>query len=330
MTVPSLFFHLAENFGLIVGAAFLLLSWSAFQKILFKKSNESEKILLILFFGAFGVIGTYMGIPIHGAIANLRAIAVISGGLFGGPIVGMGAGFIAGAHRFLIDMNGFTSIPCGLSTFLEGMAAGLVSIRLKKGILNWKAAVLIGVIGETMHMLITLAMAKPYAEAWVLIKIISIPMITLNSIGAGLFVQIIRSVLKDREKIGSIQAQKALNIANRTVSHLRFGLTPESAAATAQIIYDTISVAAVSLTNDTHILTFTGAGNDHHQAGQKIKTRSTCEVLATGEPVFRKTGNEIGCSVAGCPLMSAIIIPLRKGGDVIGTLKLYGDTDMVS
>lgn len=327
MTVSNLFFRLAENFGLIVGAAFLLLSWSAFQKILFKKSNESEKLLLILFFGTFGIIGTYMGVPIYGAIANLRAIAVIAGGLVGGPIVGIGAGLIAGVHRFLIDMHGFTSLPCGLSTFLEGMAAGLISVRLKNGILNWKAAVLIGVVGETAHMLITLGMAKPYAEAWTLIKVIAIPMITLNSIGAGLFVQIIRSVLKDREKIGSIQAQKALNIANRTVSYLRFGLTPESAAATARIIYDTISVAAVSLTDDTHILTFVGAGNDHHQAGQTIKTKSTIEVLATGEPVFLKSGSRIGCSVAACPLMSAIIIPLRKGGQVIGTLKLYGNDD---
>lgn len=328
MTVIHLFFDLAQNFGLIVGAAFLLLSWSAFQKILFKQSDEAEKLLLILFFGTFGVVGTYMGVPIHNAIANLRAIGVIAGGLFGGPLVGMGAGLIAGGHRFLIDIGGFTSLPCGLSTFLEGVAAGLISIRLKNNILNWRAAVLIGILGESVHMLITLALARPYAEAWALVKVIAIPMITLNSIGAGLFVQIIRSVLKDREKIGSIQAQKALNIANRTVSHLRFGLTPESAAATARIIYDTISVAAVSLTNDTHVLTFVGAGNDHHQTGQEIKTKSTCEVLATGNPAFLKSGNKIGCTKTGCPLKSAIIIPLRKGGEVIGTLKLYGDKNM--
>jgi len=328
MTVIQLFIDLAENFGLIVGAAFLLLSWSAFQKILFKQSDEAEKLLLILFFGTFGVIGTYVGVPIHNAIANLRAIGVIAGGLFGGPLVGMGAGLIAGGHRFLIDINGFTSLPCGLSTFLEGVAAGLISIRLKDNILNPKAAVLIGVIGESAHMLITLALAKPYAEAWALVKVVAIPMITLNSIGAGLFVQIIRFVLTDREKIRSIQAQKALNIANRTVSHLRFGLTPESAEATARIIYDHISVAAVSLTNNTHILTFIGAGNDHHQADQKIKTKSTCKVLETNTPVFLKSGNKIGCSVTGCPLKSAIIIPLRKGGEVIGTLKLYGDKNM--
>jgi two-component system, LytTR family, sensor histidine kinase LytS len=328
MTVIHLFIDLAENFGLIVGAAFLLLSWSAFQKILFKQSDEAEKLLLIIFFGTFGVIGTYAGVPVHNAIANLRAIGVIAGGLFGGPLVGAGAGLIAGGHRFLIDINGFTSLPCGLSTFLEGVAAGLISTRLKDNILNPKAAVLIGIIGESAHMLITLALARPYAEAWVLVKVVAIPMITLNAVGAGLFVQIIRFVLKDREKIRSIQAQKALNIANRTVSHLRFGLTPESAAATAQIIYDNISVAAVSVTNNTHVLTFIGAGNDHHQAGQEIKTKSTCEVLETGTPVFLKSGNKIGCTKTGCPLKAAIIIPLRKGGEVIGTLKLYGDKKM--
>ncbi len=328
MTVLHLLITLAEHFGLIVGIAFLLLSWGTFQKILFKQSTRVEKFLLILFFGAFGVFGTYMGVPIQNAIANLRAIGVIAGGLFGGPIVGIGAGLIAGGHRILIDIGGFTSIPCGLSTLLEGLAAGLISIRLKENILDWRVAVIIGILGESAHMLITLALAKPFADAWALVSVIAIPMISVNSIGAGLFVQIIRFVLKDREKRSAIQARKALNIANNTVRFLRSGLTRESAEATVKIIYDQISVAAVSITNSTHILAFTGAGVDHHQAGKMITTVSILKALRTGKPIFLKTGIKIGCKVPGCPLKSAIIIPLRKGKTVIGALNLYGDKNI--
>jgi len=225
MTITELLITLFKNFGIIAAAAFLLLSWGAFRKLVLKETTLKDKFVLILFFGTFGMLGTYVGVPVEeGGIANLRAMAVITAGLFGGPVVGIGAGLITGGHRILIDIGGFASIPCGLSTFLEGMAAGLISARLKEkeSILNWRLAVVIGLAGETIHMLIVLALARPFEIALHLVEIVSFPMILLNSMGAGLFVEIIRVVLKGREKIASIQAQKALNIANLTLSHLRY------------------------------------------------------------------------------------------------------------
>lgn len=219
MTITGLLITLFENFGIIAAAAFLLLSWGAFRKLVLKETTLKDKFVLILFFGTFGILGTYVGVPIEGAIANLRAIAVITAGLFGGPLVGMGAGLIAGGHRILIDIGGFTYIPCGLSTFLEGLAAGLISARLKdkESVLNWRLAVLIGFVGESLHMLMVLALARPFSSALDLLRIISIPMILINALGAGLFVQIINIVLRDRVRRASIQAQKALDIANKTV-----------------------------------------------------------------------------------------------------------------
>ncbi len=327
MTITGLLITLFKNFGIIAAAAFLLLSWGAFRKLVLKETSLKDKFVLIIFFGAFGILGTYVGVPVEGGIANLRAMAVITAGLFGGPVVGIGAGLIAGGHRILIDIGGFTCIPCGLSTFLEGMAAGLISAKLrdKESILNWRLAVVIGLAGETIHMLMVLALARPFENALHLVEIVSIPMILLNSIGAGLFVEIIRVVLKGREKIASIQAQKALNIANLTVSHLRSGLNLETAGATAKIIFDNISVAAVSITGIDRILAFIGAGEDHHKAGQKIQTKSTKVVVDTGRPLFIKNKSKIGCDVADCPLQSAIIVPLKKSGNIIGALKLYGD-----
>ena len=327
MTITELLITLFKNFGIIAAAAFLLLSWGAFRKLVLKETTLKDKFVLVLFFGTFGILGTYVGVPVEGGIANLRAMAVITAGLFGGPLVGIGAGLIAGGHRILIDIGGFTCIPCGLATFLEGMAAGLISARLKdkESILNWRLAVVIGLAGETIHMLIVLAIARPFQNALHLVEIVSFPMIFLNSIGAGLFVEIIRVVLKGREKIASIQAQKALNIANLTLSHLRSGLNLETASATAKIIFDNISVAAVSITGTDRVLAFIGAGDDHHKAEQKIQTKSTKVVVDTGKPLFIKNKSRIGCDVADCPLQSAIIVPLKKSGNTIGALKLYGD-----
>jgi len=331
MTITELLISLFENFGIIAAAAFLLLSWGAFRKLVLKETTLKDKFVLILFFGTFGILGTYVGVPVEGAIANLRAMAVITAGLFGGPLVGMGAGLIAGGHRILIDIGGFTYIPCGLSTLLEGLAAGLISARLKdkKSVLNWRLAVLIGFVGESLHMLMVLALARPFTSALDLLRIISIPMILINTLGAGLFVQIINIVLRDRAKRASIQAQKALNIANKTVSHLRSGLNLDTARITAQIIFDNISIAAVSITDDDRILAFIGAGDDHHKAGQKIQTSSTEVVVETGKPLFIKNKSKIGCNITGCPLQSAIIIPLKKSGNIVGALKLYGDKDVL-
>lgn len=324
MTVAHLLATLFEHFGLVVSAAFILLSWGAFTKLVLKQTTYVDKIVLILFFGAFGILGTYAGTPIMGAIANFRAIGVITGGLFGGPLVGAGAGLIAGGHRFLIDMHGFTSIPCGLATFLEGLAAGLLSLWLKEKVLNWRVAAFMGIAGESVHMLITLALARPFADAWTLVQIIALPMILVNAFGAGLFVQIIRFVLEDRQRRESLQAQKALDIANRTVSYLRNGLNMESARKTAEIIFKHLSVAAVSMTDDKQILSFIGAGEDHHQAGMEFQTAATREVIQTARPVFLKEKGLIGCTNAHCPLESAIVVPLRKGKSIVGAIKFYG------
>ncbi|RLB13971.1 MAG: transcriptional regulator [Deltaproteobacteria bacterium] len=324
MAIVHLLITLLEHFGLIVSATFLLLSWSAFRKLVLKETSLLDKSILILFFGAFGIVGTYAGTPMMGAIANLRAIGVITGGLFGGPLVGAGAGIIAGGHRFLIDMNGFTSVPCGLSTFLEGLAAGLLSLRLKEKVLNWRVAAFLGIVGESAHMLITMAIARPFAEAWALVQVVALPMILINSFGAGLFVEIIRFVLEDRQRRESLQARKALDIANRTVTYLKNGLTMESARETAQIIFDHLTVAAVSMTDETQILSFIGAGEDHHQAGMAFQTAATRKVIQTGKPVFLMGKEQIGCTDPHCPLESAIVAPLRKGKSIVGAIKFYG------
>lgn len=327
MQVLHLFITLFQNFGLIIAAAFLLLSWSSFQRLVLKETTPVDKLILILFFGTFGILGSYAGVPIQGAIANLRASSVITAGLFGGPLVGFGAGIIAGGHRVLIDVGGFTSIPCGLATVLEGLVAGWVATRLARNSLDWRAAFSIGLLGETFHMGTILAIARPFTDALALVKIIALPMIFMNAIGAALFVKIIRSVLKDQERQASLQAQKALDIANRTVSHLRSGLTRESAHATARIILKETSVAAVSITDDSTILAYVGAGLDHNSPGEKIRTATTFRVLETGRPAFLRNKNQIGCNESNCPIHSTIVVPLRKSDQIVGTLKLHGDQD---
>ena len=173
---------------------------------------------------------------------------MILAGLIGGPVVGFGAGLIAGGHRFLMDVDGFSSLPCGLGTLLEGTAAGLVSMRMKNRALNWRVAVVLGVVGESIHMGLVLALAQPFETALSVVRLIGTPMIILNAIGAGCLIEMIRMVVRNRERRASIQARKAMTIANQTVIHLREGLNEASALATAEIIHQQTRVAAVAVT----------------------------------------------------------------------------------
>ena len=83
--ILNLFLSLAEHFGLISAVAFILLSTRTLQRMISRELTIQDKLAMILFFGVFGIFGTYDGDPIQGVIANLRAISMILAGLIGGP-----------------------------------------------------------------------------------------------------------------------------------------------------------------------------------------------------------------------------------------------------
>jgi two-component system sensor histidine kinase LytS len=263
--IINLFLSLAEHFGLISAVAFILLSTRTLQRVIARELTVQDKLALILFFGAFGIFGTYDGESIKGVVANLRAISMILAGLIGGPLVGIGAGLIAGGHRFLIDMDGFSALPCALGTFLEGTAAGLVSMQLKERALSWRVAVLLGVLGESLHLSLVLLMSRPFETAVAVVRLIGIPMIVLNAIGAGCLIEMICIVIRNRQRRASIQARKAMTIANQTVIHLREGLNEASAMATAKIIHEQTRVAAVAITNIRQVLAYVGMGAERYR-----------------------------------------------------------------
>lgn len=323
--VPELFLILSQRFGLLLACAMAVITLAPMGRLgLGRAPHSSRTALLIALFGLFGILGTYTGNNVFQSYANLRAMAVISAGLFGGPAVGFGAGLIAAAHRYLIDVGGFSAMPCAIATLLEGTAAGLMAARMSGRSLDWRLALLLGVVGESVHMGLVLALSRPIEEALALVRVIGLPMIVVNSLGAALLTEALslRSRMKGKQE--STQVQQILNIANRTVGHLRKGLSQVSAQATASIIHELADVAAVAVTNTTEILAHVGAGADHHTPGQPVRTGATQRVLRTGEPLFIEEEGSIGCSHAGCELATGAVVPLRKSGHVVGTLKLYG------
>lgn len=326
--VPGLFLDLSQRIGLLLAGGFAIMTLAPLERLDFGRARPAWATACVtVLFGIFGILGTYTGNYVFHSYANLRAMGMITAGLFGGPVVGIGAGLIAGGHRYLIDIGGFSALPCALATLLEGTVAGLLARRLPGLYLDWGLAMALGLMGESVHMGLVLTLSRPFAEAVDLVKIIGPPMIVINAMGAAIFVKALQLRLQLRDLRDSSQARRILSIANQTVAHLRGGLTPESALATAEIILAETGVAAVAVTGGHTILAHVGAGADHHLAGEPWQTLATRRAFESGTALFVPDREGIGCTDPDCPLRQAIVVPLRKGEAIVGCLKLYGSKD---
>lgn len=323
MSIEHLSFLLVERVSLIVAVASLILFSIPFENSGFYDSSYKKKIFLACFFGLISIVGTYSGGVISESIANLRAMGVVTAGLIGGPFVGGGAALIAGLHRFLIDPFGFSTFPCAIATIIEGFAAGYL-FSIQKKYPDWKLAGILTFAGESLHMVLVLFLSKSFSESAALVRVIAVPMVLGNTFGACLFTFVIFTITELREKDHSNQAGLILRIAKNTVSHLRQGLNFSSAQQTCEIIYKNLPVAAVSITDKCQILAHVGDGDDHHIAGEDVRTELTKKVLKQGVAKLGVSRSVISCSAKDCPLTSAAVVPLKKKNDIVGTLKLYG------
>lgn len=316
--------NLASRVGIILLLALFLSKTGIFKKIVLKQNiDNKDKILLSIIFGFFGIIGTYTGIQTQGAIANSRVIGVFVGGLLGGPMVGILSGIIAGGHRFIIDIGGFTASACAISTLSEGIMGGLLKQKFENSNYRVIFSLLTGFMAEVLQMIIILLVAKPFSDALDLVLIIGIPMIIANGIGIAIFIAIIDSIFKEIENEAVYQAQVALKVADRTLVHFRKGYNKETTKEIANIILDITNIEAVAFTNRENILAHVGIGEDHHLVESPIKTNLTREALDTEKYIIANTKDKIGCDCENCNLKSAIIVPIKEEDKVIGTMKLY-------
>src|SRR5699024_10569169 len=303
-----------ECVGIIIAVAFVLTRFQFFKNIIDHNHLERKhEITAIIFFGLFGVMGTYLGFALNistsqfntvfdgivedEAIANSRVIGVVIAGLLGGYRVGMSAGLIAGLHR--MTLGGFTAFSCGLSTIIASMLASAFHTKEKKP--KPFVALGVGAGAEALQMGLIITLSKPFEQALSLVKVIGVPMIFVNGIGAALFIIIINSVVGEREKATARQAKKTLRIADQTLGHLQKGMNHLTASAVCRILYQELQPAAVAMTDQHNILAHVGIASDHHQTNSPVRTTETKNVLDTGQLIVKKDG-KVHCDFPNCPL----------------------------
>ncbi|SCM80320.1 Sensor protein LytS [uncultured Sporomusa sp.] len=312
---------LVQRIAIIAVFAYVLSHTRAFRLLFKETTTGREKLALIFIFSLISIAGTYFGIPIEGALANVRDTGAIAAGLLAGPLVGTATGVISGLHR--IYLGGFTAVQCGIATIIGGVIAGYVHMRIKPKTSEWITGVIIGVSVIMLSMGLILVFAKPYEAAWSLVSLVAVPMSLANAIGIAVFMIIIHNAKEHQTQIAALQTHKALKIANATLPHFRQGLNPISAEKVAANILTMTSAAAVAITDLERVLTHIGRGSDHHAQGMRVFTKLTKACLAQQQVTVAQTQAEIGCTEPACPLKSAIVVPLYCRDELVGTLKIY-------
>ncbi|EAX46542.1 signal transduction histidine kinase, LytS [Thermosinus carboxydivorans Nor1] len=317
----SLSMVLSQRIAIIAVVAYIFSQTNAFRLMFTENTTPREKCILILFFSTVSIAGTYFGIPIEGAIANVRDTGSIVAGLLGGPLVGTATGLISGLHR--ISLGGFTAVPCGLATIIGGIFAGYVHSKTRPKTTEWITGVLIGVAVILFSMALILLFSKPAAAARSLVMQVTVPMCLANALGIAVFMIIIHNAREHQTKIGALQTNKALRIANAALPYFRQGLSDLSAEKVAATILNMTSAAAVAITNREKVLAHVGLGSDHHTNGRPLLTAATKSCLESGQVTVAQRSSEIGCIHPNCPLKSAVVVPLYCRDEIVGTLKMY-------
>ncbi|MDD4602112.1 Sensor histidine kinase BtsS [bioreactor metagenome] len=315
----SLSVILFQRIAIIAVVAYVFSQTQAFRSLFKNETTLKEKIVLVFFFTTVSIAGTYFGIPIEDALANVRDTGTIVAGLLGGPLVGGLTGIISGLHR--MTLGGFTAIECGIATIIGGVLAGYLSVKMKPKTPEVITGVVTGVSVVLFSMALILIFAKPYPVAASLVNQVALPMSLANAIGIAVFMIIIHNAREHQTKIGALQTNKALRIANATLPHWRKGLNINSAEKVAATIQTMTSASAVAITDCEKILAHVGMGSDHHIRGALL-TETISHCLHTGQIAIVPIAKDL-CPHNTCPLKSAITVQLQCRDEKVGTLTIY-------
>ncbi|WPP42955.1 sensor histidine kinase [Paenibacillus hunanensis] len=314
---PIILLQLLERAALLLICLFLLSKLPHFRQIFQKEVLDTkDRIILSVIFSGFAILGTYTGINVEGSLVNVRIIAIVSGGILFGWPVGLITGIVSGAHRYLIDIGGVTSVPCLITSITAGIVSGYIHNRVSSR-RRWIVGIAAGMACEALTMVLILLMSHPYELGREIVSIIALPMI-LGQVGVGLIVLFVQGVEGERENIAARQAKLALDIANKTLPYFR-SINSDSLRKICTIIRQDIHADAVAITDKRYILAYVGLGEERYNIGHEIITDATKQAISSGEIVLINDDAE-----GKVPnIQSLIIIPLQEKGIVTGTLKIY-------
>ncbi|SFA94969.1 two-component system, LytT family, sensor histidine kinase LytS [Lentibacillus halodurans] len=330
---------LFERLGLLLVIAFVLTRIPGFRSLLEREFSKKMTLVHACVFGLFGMAGTITGIVLDGEtvtardfvwiavgedqmVVSLSLVAIVIAGLLGGPFVGLGAGIIAGAHLFFLGGIGFiaNSLVNPLTGLLAGWTARFFS---NERVISPMKALFIGVFPPVlqMHMLL---IAEPNSEDMIAtVNTIGLPLVLSNSISIAIFTAMIGIALKEQENEAALATKQALTIAEEALPFIKKDSAREMASGIADLLYERLELAAVSVTNEREVLAHRGMGDDHHKEGDLINTSLSHHAIDSRQMQVAYSRSEIQCRHENCPFEATIIIPIMDAHESAGLITFY-------
>ena len=312
--------------SLLLNVSFVLLLATVLTEIrplrvIYKQSRRplGKQLVLGVLFALSSISCTYTGLQMLGAVVNTRVVSTLVAGLVGGPLAGLIAGLASGIHRYFFDTNGFTSLACGIGTFLFGVVGALLQGPYLK--LRPRSRVPFLVVAATACELIQCGVlflvARPFAAVLLLEKAILLPKIVVNSLGVVLFVSVLDRLNRDLTIELAEQQSIALFIAQECLPHLRDGMqNVEGLSQAADIIRRTMPNVQVAITDRERCLAVSGLP----MAGVSLPPAAR-QAVEEGRLMVQENGR--GWESCGIAEDRAVIAaPLTRDSYVIGTLIL--------
>jgi phosphoserine phosphatase RsbU/P len=199
-SIFTLLIDLIKTASVVIVFSYLVSRTGFFSEILDRRFTFKNSLMAIICFGVLSIFGTYGGIALpSGAIANIRDLGPLVAGLFGGPIIGLGAGLIGGIQRYLA--GGFVAVPCSAAPVIAGLLGGMIFLLNKRSYPRIWHVALIAAGMELLHMGLTLLIARPFANALGVVESVVIPMTIANAAGSSIFTYIILNLVNEKKTV---------------------------------------------------------------------------------------------------------------------------------
>lgn len=163
----------------VVAAAF----YTAEKKTRFGAlSNRVKQGIIGVCFGIIAILATEFGIPVDGAVMNVRNAAPLTAGLIFGWPAGIISGLIGGIERWFSNAGDFTRVACTIGTIISGfLGASVRRFMLNNKKASWLYGLAVGITSEVLHMLMVfLTNSSDIQRAFNVVQIVAVPMIAAN------------------------------------------------------------------------------------------------------------------------------------------------------
>lgn len=128
-----------------------------------------------------------------------------------------------------------------------------------------------------------------------------------------------------REEPRAQQTAAMLTLSRQLVDIMADGLTSDAAQKVCELLLPNTAAIAVAITDTATILGYVGYQEAHNPQGAHIRTQATHDTINDGCARVIYTPEEIGLPENAKLITSAILVPLRAGREIRGTLKFYYD-----